>query len=43
MVGTSKAAGKLTYIIMHNAGLYTPQDSPEPMYILARDWTRGNL
>ena len=43
MFGTYKSAGKLSFVLMHNAGHYTAKDSPEGMYYLLRDWTRNNL
>lgn len=43
MLGSIKNAGKLTFVVVNNAGHYVPKDNPEAAYYLFRDWLKTTL
>ncbi len=42
MLGSKKSYGKLTYIVVNNAGHYVPQDNPEAALYMIRDFINTN-
>lgn len=43
MLGSIKSAGKLTFVVVNDAGHYVPKDNPVASYILFSSWMKANL